>query len=114
MKTAEVRKYFVKQGWIFNLEAMHDKIWCLIYDIQEGELSLPFEVAGKMIQSTGELYDLLDEADKLEWTAKRGKVTSKEYGRIKQMVGWRVNQRYAACVASGMDERDAGLCFEDM
>lgn len=114
MANTEVRKYFVKGSWIFNLEAMHDKVWCLIYDIQEGKLACPFKVAGKTIHDTGDLHDLLEEAEELEWRAKRGKVTSKEYGRIKALVSWRVEQRYYACINSGMAERDAGLCFTDM
>ena len=114
MKSAEVRKYFVKQGWIFNLESIHDRAWCMIYDIRDGELTCPFEVAGKTIEDESDLFDLIEEAENLEWTAKRGKVTSKEYGRIKALVEWRVMQRYAACMASGMNERDAGLCFADM
>lgn len=110
----EAKKYFVKSGWIFNLEAMHDKIWCLIYDVRDGVIECPFEVAGKTINGEEDLQDLLDEASELEWAAKSGKVTGKQYGRIKDIVGWRVNARYAACMAAGMNERDAGACFEDM
>lgn len=110
----EVRKYYVKGSWIFNLESMHDKIWCLIYDMQDGALTCPFEVAGKVINDESDLYELMDEADQLAWIASHRKVTGKEYGRIKQIVSWRVNQRYAVCMASGMSERDAGRCFEDM
>ena len=29
---AEVRKYFVKGSWIFNLESMDDKLYCIKYD----------------------------------------------------------------------------------
>lgn len=111
---SEVRKYHVKQSWIFNLESMHDKCWCLIYDIRDGELKTPVEVAGKMINDEDDLEDLMEEIQELEWTAKRGKVTSKEYGRIKEIVNWRVYQRYATCVANGMNEKDAGYCFNDM
>lgn len=111
---AEVRKYFVKRSWIFNLESMHDKIWCIIYDIRDGEIELPIEVAGKVINDEEDLHELMEEAENLEWAAKSRKVTGKEYGRIKDLVSWRVNQRYARCMASGMDERKAGACFEDL
>ena len=108
------RKYFVKQSWIFNLESMHDKLSVIEIDLDEGNLKFPIEVVGKIINNYTDLYDLRDEASELEWIAKSRKVTSKEYGRIKVMVEWRVMQRYATCMASGMAESDAGLCFTDM
>ena len=108
-----VKHYPVKESWIFNLESMHDKIWCLVYDIRENKIVLPFEVAGKTINSEDDLFELQDEAANLCSKAWRG-VTGKEYGRIREIVTWRVNARYARCVASGMNEADAGLCFEDM
>ena len=109
------KRYRIKESWIFNLESMHDKIFCLSYDIEEGKIILPFEVAGKTINDVSDLFDLLDEADALRdkaWSD-RG-VTGKEYGRISEIVAWRVNARYNACMASGMDEKEAGKCFEDM
>lgn len=108
------KKYFVKEGWIFNLESMHDKVWCLLIDVQEGTLHFPLEVAGKSIKDESDLYALLDEASELESAAKSGKVTGYQYSRIKEIVHWRVEQRYAACLASGMDESDAAGCFEDL
>lgn len=108
------RKYWVKGGWIFNLESMHDKLYCIIYDIEDGKINLPITVADTVINDVSDVYELIDEAANLEWTAKSGKVTGKEYGRIKQLVSWRVNQRYATCLRAGMNERDAGMCFEDM
>lgn len=110
----EERKYYVKSGWVFNLEAMHDKIWSLIYDIREGKLECPFQVAGREIKEEADLFDLQEEAENLEWIAKSRKVTSKEYGEIKKLVEWRVMQRYNACLASGMDEKMAGGCFDDL
>ena len=110
---ANERKYFVKESWLFNLESMHDRIWCLIYDMRENKIALPFEVAGKTINDEDDLLSLMDEAEELQFKA-HGKVTGKEYARIKEIVSWRVNARYAACMAAGMDEADAGRCFEDM
>jgi hypothetical protein len=112
--TMEQRKYRVKMSWIFNLESMQDRLWCIEYDIEEGKIQLPIEVAGKQIKDIDELADLREECSDLEWTAKSGKVTGKEYGRIKQIVEWRVNARYMTCMANGMSERDAGACFEDL
>lgn len=110
---ADERKYFVKESWLFNLESMHDKIWCLIYDVRENRIALPFEVAGKTINDEGDLSELMDEAAELQYKA-HGRVTGKEYGRIKEIVAWRVNARYGACLAAGMDEATAGRCYEDM
>ena len=113
MKSDE-KKYFIKESWIFNLEAMHDKLWCVIYDIRDYGLKNPIEICGTKIESEEDVHALLEEAENLEWIAKSRKVTSKEYGRIKQLVNWRVEQRYAACLASRMEERQAGQCFEDL
>lgn len=113
VKNNTVKKYPVKESYIFNLESMNDKIWCLIYDLREGKISVPFTVAGKTINGEEDLVDLMNEAAVLRDKAWRG-VTGKEYGRIKEIVAWRVNARYARCIASGMSEADAGRCFEDM
>lgn len=110
----EERKYFVKRDWIFNLESMNDKCWCLIYDIREGRISLPFQVAGKTINSEDDLFELMDDAANLCYVAQCRKVTGKEYGRIKDLVTWRVNMRYGACLASGMKESDAARCFSEL
>lgn len=111
---AEVKKYWVKQSWIFNLESMQDKLAVMEMDIDDGELSFPLEIAGTTVHDYGELSDLKDECGELEWAAKSGKVTGRQYGRIKAIVAWRVGARYATCLANGMSEADAGQCFKDM
>jgi len=111
---ADVRKYWVKREWIFNLESMNDKLWCIIYDMREGIITSPVEIAGRICRDEDDVQEIIDEADKLEWIAKSGKVTGKEYGRIKQIAEWRALQRYCTCLANGMSERDAGMCFADM
>jgi len=109
------KRYMVKEDWIFNLESMHDKLFCIELDLREGRLQFPFEVAGKTINDYDDLDELANEAAELEYKAKSNRgVTGKEYGRIKAIVSWRVMQRYARCMASGMDEKDAARCFEDM
>ena len=115
IKTITEKRYFVKEDWIFNLESMHDKIWCLAEDVREGKIALPFTVADKVINSEDDLDTLQDEAETLEWKAKSSKgVTGKEYGRIKAIVSWRVMARYTACLANGMSEAEAGRCFADI
>lgn len=113
--SGEAKRYPVKESYIFNLESMHDKIWCLIYDVRENKIVLPFEVAGRKINDEEDLQMLLDESELLASAAKSSKgVTGKEYGRIKEIVAWRVNARYNICMAAGMSEAEAGRCFEDM
>ena len=111
---SDERKYMVKENWIFNLESMHDKLWVIENDLQEGRLQFPFEVAGKQIKNYDDLEDLRQESYKLEWVAKSRKVTGKEYGRIRAIVCWRVVARYNACMAAGMSESEAGKCFEEI
>lgn len=106
--------YRVKMDWIFNLESMQDRLWCIEYDLDEGKLEFPVEVANHTIKTYDELAELREECSDLEWIAKSRKVTSKEYGRIKEIVEWRCLQRYIACVNSGMNERDAGMAFSDI
>lgn len=110
----EERKYRIKMGWIENLEAMHDKLFCILYDVEDGTLQFPITIAGTTCKDEDDIQSLIDEASDLEWASKTRKVTSKEYGRIKQMAEWRITQRYLRCMASGMSEREAGRCFEDM
>ena len=111
---SEERKYRVKMDWIFNLESMQDRLWCIIYDMEEGKAQYPIEIAGTVCEDEDDIHSLMEECSDLEWTAKSGKVTGKEYGRIKQIVEWRVMARYLTCLANGMSEKDAGACFEDM
>ena len=109
------KHYMVKESWIFNLESMDDKCWVIAQDIREGKIQLPIKIAGRTINSEDDVWAIRDEADELRskaWSSKG--VTGKEYGRIKEIVGWRVEVRYANCMASGMSESDAGRCFEDM
>lgn len=110
----EERKYRVKGSWIFNLEAMHDKLFCILYDIEDGNIAFPITIAGTECKDEDGIQELIEEASRLEYIAKSRKVTSREYGRIKAMVEWRVGQRYARCMASGMSEQEAGRCFQDM
>lgn len=114
MANSQERKYRIKEGWVFNLEAMHDKLYCIGYDLDDGTIKGPISFLGGTYEDSSDLQTLIDECSELEWAAKSRKVTGKEYGRIKEIVEWRVNQRYATCLANGMNEADAGHCFEDM
>lgn len=111
---AEVQKYRVKESWIFNLESMHDKLYCIKYDLDDGKRNFPLTIAGTEITDDNGLYRLIEECETLEWIAKARKVTASEYERIKEVVNWRVTQRYLRCLGNGMAEKDAGECFFDL
>ena len=111
---SEVRKYFVKGSWIFNLESMDDKLHVILYSLEDDELEFPITIAGTVVSDFDDMYALIEECDMLQMIAKSRKVTGKEYGRIKEIVSWRVDQRYLRCLASGMSERDAGECYADL
>lgn len=108
------RKYYVKESWIFNLESMHDKLWVLENDLDEHRLEFPLKVAGRELKNWDDFAALREEVYNMEGAAKSGKVTGREYGRIREIVAWRVEVRYATCLAAGMEESKAGQCFEDM
>lgn len=108
------KKYFVKQSWIFNLESMNDKLHCIEYDVEDHKLDFPFEIAGTMINDFDDLAKLREECSNLKWEAWGRKIDGKTYGRIKQIVEWRVNQRYMTCLSKGMSDYDAGQCFSDI
>lgn len=108
------RKYLCKESYRFNLESMSNKLHCIEYDLDDGKLQFPIEIANTKIHNWDEFEALREECQDLCSKASWGKVTGKEYGRIKEIVEWRVMQRYLTCIASGMDEAKAGVCFEDM
>lgn len=111
---ATTKTYFVKQSWIFNLEAAYEKLRVVEIDLEEDILTFPLELIGQKVEDFDDLQALVDEVEKLTLTAKTRKVTGKEYGRIKEVVTWRVGARYMACLKGGMNEKDAGRCFEDL
>jgi hypothetical protein len=110
----EQRKYWVKRSWIFNLESMNDKLWCIVYDMRDGLITEPVEIAGHVLRDEDEVLEFKEMVNELEWTAKSGRVTGKEYGLIADIVNWRVLQRYLSCVNGGMTESRAGECFSDL
>lgn len=45
------RKYWIKQTWIFNLESMHDKLWCIEDDLREGASKISDIIPGMVDNS---------------------------------------------------------------
>ena len=109
---ADERKYFVKMNYRFNLDSMMTHIWCLIYDMQDGVIKGKVNLLGKDYDEDG-LYELIDEIGELLSAAMCGKVTGKQYGRIKAISDERNLIRYATCLAKGMSEDKAAYAFFD-
>lgn len=107
--------YFVKSAWVSNLDSAHENL-CLFRDeLLMGDRA-SVEAFGRVYTMSNEdaLSALIRECYRLYVAASSGKVSGRDYGRIKTIVEWRVNQRYARCLSSGMSERDAGVCFGDL
>lgn len=110
----EQRKYWVKRDWLFNLDSLYTHIKCIGYDLEDGTQSFPLEIAGTPIKDWDDLDKIQRECNQLLRTAQWGKVTGKEYGRIKAMVEYRCWARYEQCLASGMDEDRASASFDSL
>lgn len=104
----EQRKYFVKAGWRTNLDTMLTKVECIDYDMRDGEYD-SVEIMGK-VYDVVTIEELKDELRHLI-SVSYGKVTGKEYGRIKAISEYRDMIRYATCIAKGMDESRAAYAF---
>ena len=104
----EERKYYVKESMRFNLDSMNTKLWCLMDDIENGKYEY-VEIMGKKM-GWHELNAFRHEVQDLESKA-YGRVTGREYGRIKAISEARNMMRYMTCLASGMSENDASYAF---
>ena len=107
---AQVKKYYVKQNYQFNMDSMHTHVLNLIDDIRDGKL--------KSIKLMGETMDedrLEEFREELEDLMAKAyyPVCGRDYGRIKAISDERNMIRYATCLSQGMDESDAGFCFFD-
>lgn len=104
----DIRKYYVKESYRFNLWSMHDHIWCCIYEVEDGNCN-EVELMGERMD-LDRLYQFKEEVEDLMAVA-NGKVTGKEYGRIKAISDERNLIRYATCLSKGMSEEDASYAF---
>lgn len=105
------RKYWVKMNWRFNLDSMHTSLTNILYDMEDGAVKT-VEIMGKEMDYDA-VWDFREEVDDLLCKATVGKVTGKEYGRIKAISDERNMWRYAKCIESGMSESEAALAFFD-
>lgn len=106
----QVKKYYVKHNYRFNLDSMLTHVINLIDDIRDGEFET-VELMGE-IMDCDRLEEFKEEVEDLLCKAYYP-VCSKDYGRIKAISDERNMIRYVTCKAKGMDESDASSCFFD-
>lgn len=104
--------YYCNASMKFNLDSAITLVQNLRYDFESGEQKEPVFIFGRRVDFVS-VDDLLEELYDLHGKALFGKVTGKEYGRIKEIQGERQMIRYAKCLAAGMSENDAALAFTD-
>ena len=106
----QVKKYYVKQNYRFNMDSMRVHVMNLIDDIRDGK----FETVELMGETMDE-YRLEAFREELEDLMAKAyyPVCGKDYGRIKAISDERNMIRYSTCMAKGMDESEAGFCFFD-
>lgn len=98
------KKYFLnRERWIFGLESMRDHcsymLECEWDDLSDDEIKY---------------YDnLREECQNLLWKNSHGGLTGKEVERVKDITVNREFIRYNKCLAAGMEEKEAGKCFDD-
>lgn len=107
---ANERKYFCNSTMKFNLDSMYTHVKVLEYKLEDGEIEAVEICGGKWTLDNIEelLEELRDLLDKACW----GKVTGREYGRIKEIAEERKWIRYFQCLEAGMDEGRAAYAFE--
>lgn len=107
---AQVKKYYVKLNYRFNLDSMRVHVMNLIDGIRDGK----FETVELMGETMDE-YRLETFKEELEDLMAKAyyPVCGKDYGRIKLISDERNRIRYVTCIANGMSESDAGSCFFD-
>lgn len=106
---AQVAKYYVNAAMRTNLDSMYTSLTNIIYDMMNGLYSEK-EIMGKRM-NFDEVWGLRAEVEYLYNKADFGKVTGKEYGRIKAISDERNMWRYSRCIASGMSEDKAAYAF---
>lgn len=107
---AQVKKYFVKHNYRFNLDSMLTHVMNMIDDMRDGEYD-EVELMGEKMDED-RLIEFKDEVEDLLMKSYYP-VCGKDYGRIKAISDERNMIRYTTCMLKGMSERDAALAFFD-
>ena len=106
----QVKKYFVKHNYRFNLDSMRIHVMNMIDDIRDGEYETVELMGEKMDEDR--LEEFKSEIEDLMMKA-YGPVCGKDYGRIKAISDARNMIRYAMCMSKGMIERHSALALFD-
>lgn len=107
-----MKTYYCNSSMKFNLDSMYTHLQILRYDFESGDLTGTVECCGRKVDRDT-IYDLCDEVADLLGKAVGGKVTGKEYGRIREIAEERQWMRYFSCINHGMSENDAAYAFTD-
>ena len=107
---AQIKKYFVKLNYRFNLDSMLTHVMNMIDDIRDGQYDEVTLMDEKM--DYDRLIEFKDEVEDLLMKSYYP-VCGKDYGRIKAISDARNMIRYATCMSNGMSEREAALAFFD-
>ena len=111
MDKARKRYWISNENWIFNLESMHDKLFAIGEELDDGTISGPVEILGHVADSSYDLEALKEECSDFLSAAKSRPLSEEEYERAREIVHWRATSRYLTCMAAGMSEHDAGQEF---
>lgn len=102
------RKYYVKSGMRTNLDSMNTSLELIMYDMEDGKYNTVW-IMGKELDIEG-VEALRDEVNDLLMKANWGKVTGREYGRIKEISEERDAWRLARNIAAGTPDEYLGYC----
>lgn len=105
-----MKTYYCNSSMKTNLDSMLTLVHNLKYDFEDGTQTEIVNICGVEVDAYT-VYDLIDELEDLHDKAMYGKVTGKEYGRIKAIQSERQMIRYAKNLAAGMSESDAAYSF---
>lgn len=105
----EERKYLVKAGMRTNLDSMYTSLSLKEYEMLDGEYDT-VEILGEDLDING-VVDLKEEVLDLLNKANFGRVTGREYGRIKEISEERDRWRYETNVLAGCPEEYLGYSF---
>ena len=86
----------VGENIVFNMDSMHDKLFCIMYDIEEGKISVPFTLLDVEITCADDVYELVEECDKWSSVIRSRALGSDEFARVMDIVNWREYQRSLA------------------
>lgn len=107
-----MKTYFCNNSMKFNLDSMYTHLKVMQYEFEDGTITGDVEICDRVV-NIDTIDDLIEEVGDLLSKAVWGKVTGKEYGRIKRISEERKMIRYCTCLNAGMSEEKASYAFLD-